>query len=134
MTFLALWGAVLSTLLAGVKILEVWRDRFRIDVAYNFNDAPEVGNEILVRNLAAIPIIVSYWELVWLSGSWPFRTESMLISPEGEVSDIRIDARSTQALTFTEENHFNWEPRNGRRLYIRLWVAGRRPLLRKVYG
>ena len=136
MTFLAWWGAGLSTLLAVVKLWELWSDRFRVDVGYNFTGSLDVGNEIFIRNLTGAPIILSYWELLWLSGRWPCRTESTLTSPQEDARDIRIDAHSSLTLTFKNEEHFDWGVKalEGRRIYVRLWIAGRRPVLRKVYG
>ena len=136
MTFLAWWGAGLSTLLAVVKLWELWSDRFRVDVGYNFTGSSEVGNEVIVRNLTGTPIILSHWELLWVSGRWPFRTESNLTSPQGDSGDIHIAAHSSLTLTFQGQEHFDWgeRARKGRRIYVRLWIAGRRPILRKVYG
>ena len=136
MTFLAWWGACLSTLLAGVKLWEMWRDRFRVDIGCNFTGNPDIGNEIIVRNLTGYPIIVSYWEVLWISGYWPFRAQSTLTATEEHASDARIDAHSSLTLTFSGQDHFDWGVKalNGRTIYLRLYVAGRRPVLRKVYG
>ena len=136
MTFLAWWGACLSTLLAVVKLWEIWRDRFRIDVGYNFTGQPDIGNEVFIRNLTGYPIILSYWELLWLSGRWPFRVESQLFTPEDDARDIRIEAHSSLTLAFKGQDHFDWgvDALKGRRIYIRLCIAGRRRILRKVYG
>ena len=136
MTFLAWWGACLSTFLAMVKLWEIWRDRFRIDVGYNFTGQPDIGNEIFVRNLTGYPIILSYWELLLLSGHWPFRIESNSVTPQEDARDTRIEAHSSLTLAFSGQEHFDWgvEALRGRRIYLRLYIAGRRPVLRKVYG
>jgi hypothetical protein len=57
---IAWWGAGLSTLLAFVKIWELWRDRLRIEVDYRFATDPNVGNSILIRNLSSRPLILSW--------------------------------------------------------------------------
>lgn len=136
MILLAWWGAGLSTLLAGLKLWEIWRDRFRIDVGYNFTDSSDIGNEIFIRNLTSAPIILGYWELLRLSGRWPFRTESALATPQEDARDIRIDTHSSLTLTFRDEHHFGWgaQAMKGGRICIRLWIAGKRPVLWKVYG
>lgn len=134
--YIAWWGAGLSTLLAVVKLWELWRDRFRIDVGYNFTSDPETGNEVFVRNLSAKPIILSYWELLYGEGSWPFRKLTEFESPGPDVSDTRIEPHSSKTFTFAEGSHFDWGHRTlqGRKIYMRLYVAGRRPVLKKVYG
>ena len=134
--YVAWWGAGLSTLLAVVKLWELWRDRFRIDVGHNFTSEPEIGNEIFVRNLSVKPIILSHWELLHGSGIWPFRKFTELESPGPSASDIRIEPHSSKTFTFSEVNHFDWGHKalQGRKIYMRLYVAGRRPVLKKVYG
>lgn len=136
MSFVAWWGACLSTALAGVKLWELWRDRFRVSVSYNFTSDPDSGNEIFVRNLAQHPIILSYWEVLLVSRYPPFRKFSGVVEPSPDIRDFRIDAHSTYTLHFRYGDHFNWgvEFLKGRRIYIRLHVAGRRPILKYVYG
>ena len=136
MTFVACWGAGLSTLLAMVKLWETWRDRFQIDVGCNLTSSPEIGNEIFIRNLTGRPAILSYWELFYCSGSWPFRKYSEISSPGPDAYDLRVDAHSSTTLGFSEADHFEWGEKTlkGKKIYIRLHFAGRRPVLRKVYG
>ncbi|WP_297529398.1 hypothetical protein [Thiohalobacter sp.] len=133
---IAWWGALLSTFLALVKLWELWNDRFRIDIGYNFTGAPDIGNEIFVRNLSSKPIILSYWELLYGSGKWPFRKLEEIESPGPDACDIRIDPHSSKTFTFAEENYFDWglKTLKGRKIYMRLYVAGRRPVVKKLYG
>ena len=134
--YIAWWGAGLSTLLAAVKLWELWRDRFRIDVGCNLTSNPDIGNEIFIRNLSAKPVILSYWEVLYGSRAWPFRKFSEVESPGPDVYDSRIDPHSSKTLTFSEQNHFGWSRTTlkGRKIYIRLFMAGRRPVLKKIYG
>jgi hypothetical protein len=136
-TLIAWWGAVLSTLLALIKLWEFWRDRFQVEVSHNFTGNPEIGNEILVRNLSGRTFILAYWELLYGAGRWPTRRFSPLTSPEYfDVGDVRVKPHSTYTLTFTDENHFDWGvgALKGRRIFIRLYIAGRRPIVRLVYA
>jgi hypothetical protein len=136
MNFLSWWGAGLSTFLALIKIWEIWLNRFRIDVSHNFTSLPDVGNEIFIRNLTGYPVLLSHWELLWLSGKWwPRRVEAPLQSSE-ESGDTRIDPHSSITLHFVDQNHFDWgvEALSGRKIAIRLFFAGRRSILRRVYG
>ena len=137
-TYLVYWGAGLSTILACIKLWEVWRNRFRIDVSYNFTSDPlETGNEIYIRNLAHHPIILPYWEVLLRSGRWPFRKYQTLIEPEPDaIRDTRIEAHTTHTLRFLEGDHFAWGDAalKGRTMFIRVHVAGRSPVLKYVYG
>lgn len=72
-TLIAWWGAVLSTLLALAKLGELWRDRFQVEISFNFTSNPEIGNEILVRNLSSRTFILADWELLYGTGRRPAR-------------------------------------------------------------
>ncbi|WP_155996916.1 hypothetical protein [Thioalkalivibrio sp. ALJ9] len=136
MGFIAWWGAALSTVLAALRIWEAWRDRFQVDVGYNFTGEPSIGNKIFIRNLTGYPVILAYWELVRVSGVRPFRSFKVFLSPEKDARDHRIEPHSSFQLNFSGANQFDWgyKALEGRKLYIRLYIVGRRPLLRKVYG
>jgi len=133
MSFLALWGAVLSTVLAIIKIYELWRDRFRIEVSYSFTSDRNRGNKVFIRNLSSKAVILSYWELMDLEKSWPLKQFHSFSSPEDEAQDVRIDPLSSYTLSFTELDNFVWG--SYKKIYIRLHIAGRRkPIVKKVYG
>jgi hypothetical protein len=72
-TLIAWWGGVLSTLLALVKLWELWRDRFQVEISFNFTGSQEIGNEILVRNLSSRTFILAHWQLLYGTGRWPAR-------------------------------------------------------------
>ena len=134
---LALWGAGLSTILAALKILETWKSRERIEVGYGFKGLPELGNEIIIRNLSAKPQILTYWELQWRERKLFQWKTSDRVSPDEHFQDIQIPPYSTKSLTFQNQDYFGWGHRTlaGRTIYIKLQFAGRsRPILRKVYG
>lgn len=134
--YIAWWGAGLSTLLAIVKLWEVWRDRFRLDVGYNMTSSPEVGNEINIRNLSGTPIIISYWELFYRPHCWPLKKDTSINSSGADARDIKIEPHSSKTFRFIEVDHFDWgwEVMKGRRVYIRLYIAGRRKVVKHVYG
>lgn len=133
--FIAWWGAGLSTLLAVVKLAELWRDRFRVEVSYAFNSLPEDGNRVMIRNLTGRPLILTYWELQYGTGAWPRRKYEPLQSPDHDHGDVRIDPHSTRTLTFAYGDHFDWGVKalRGRSIWVRLYIAGRRPFLRRLY-
>jgi hypothetical protein len=131
----AAWGAILSTLLAGIKVWGVWRDRHRIDVAYSFATDENVGNTISIRNLAGRPLILSYWELLYGTGTWPLKNFEAMQWPDHDHGDQKMETYSVYPLTFSGGNHFDWSSKalKGRKIYIRLHFAGRKPIVRLVY-
>jgi len=134
-TFIAWWGAGLSTLLAFVRLFELWRDRFRIEIGYSFNGDSETGNEIYIRNLTNKSLILVDWELLYCSGRIPFREFSELTRADEGFGDQTIPPHSSRSLWFSGPEHFDWgvDTLKGRSLYIRFQFAGYKMKLRKVY-
>ena len=133
---IAWWGAILSTLLAIVKVFELWRDRFRVDVSYNFTGDQTIGNKIIIRNLSNRPLILAHWELLYCSGRWPRRRFEPIENSDFDSGDYRLEPYATHTLHFVEENYFSWSHSalKGRGIFIRLHFAGRKSLLRQVYS
>ncbi len=134
--FIAFWGAGLSTLLASVKLFELWSARRRIEISYRFIGIPEEGNDIIIRNISDKPFIVTHWELQFCKRKWfrwiPYRIED----PEGFGSDICIQEHSSKVLNFSDAYYFEWghKAMSGKRIYLKLIIAGKkRPVRQLVY-
>jgi hypothetical protein len=134
-TALAWWGAVLSTSLAGIKVWEVWRDRFQIEVDYSFTTDAERGNRISIHNLSGRPLILTYWELLYGHNRRAHRKFEHVESGAYDSLACTIAPHTTHDLHFDEERHFAWNSKvlNGRNIYVRLHFAGRKPIVRLVY-
>ncbi|MCH2338497.1 hypothetical protein ACGFZ7_04560 [Pseudomonas sp. NPDC047963] len=61
--YIAWWGSGLFTLLALIKLFELWNGRFGIETDYSFTGSDEVGSDIFIRDLTGRRVILSYWEL-----------------------------------------------------------------------
>lgn len=71
---LALWGAVVSSGLAGIKIWETfWRDRIKIESTYSISYSPEWPHQITIANMSSIPVQVSSAELYWVPNFFPLK-------------------------------------------------------------
>ena len=134
-TFLALWGAALSTVLGLLKVHEEWQKRqLRVDVEGAFTGYDEIDNIIYIRNLGLKPIIVAHWQVVCFAGRWPQRKERLLHDAGSgyPVDDIRIDVQDSHQLVFDGADHFDGMKQV---IYLRLWVAGRtKSVLKRVSG
>jgi hypothetical protein len=130
---LTLWGAGLSTILALVKIWELWSSRRRIEVSYGFSGGPD-GNNIIIRNLSDKPMILVYWELLFCERKWlkwvPYRNEN----PAEDARDLCIAAHSSHVLNFSGQDYFEWGHKalGGKRLYLALHIAGKRKALKRL--
>jgi hypothetical protein len=133
--FLAWWGAILSTALAVVKIFELWRDRFRVEVSYSLVGDEEIGNTVFIRNLSGRPFILTYWELFYASRYLARWRAEAIQDREFDAGDYKVEPFSTLPLRFSEAKYFSWHENalRGRAIYIRLHLAGRRPIVRRVF-
>ena len=137
MNYLALWGAVLSTLLAVVKFWEVWTNRRRVEISHNFTSSEDIGNEVIIRNLSGTPLIITYWQLLWRHRCWFRWKQSRVMSADADFTDLKVEGHSSITIPFREEDYFDWgvSALGKDRIYLRLHIAGKaKPILRKVYG
>lgn len=131
----AWWGAILSTLLALIKVWELWRDRFRVEINGSFSTSQDSGHEICIRNLSPKPIVMTHWEIFYGSGIRPFRKEHIFTSKEYDANDVTIVPYSTHRLYFRDENYFSIAAKvlKGRPVFIRIYIAGRQNTCRGIY-
>lgn len=135
MLLLSAWGAFVSTLLAGVKLWELYRQRARLIVSYSFS-SPENGNDIILYNPTNVPVLIDYWELLWIKKKLFHRSRITIGEfPDEGVCEIAIPAHSRYVLSFREQRYFDWHAGTASRgdIFIRLHVVGRRPVLKEVY-
>ncbi|WP_407579591.1 hypothetical protein [Citrobacter koseri] len=134
-SFPAWWGAILSTLLATIKIIELWRDRFRINVACTFTSDSTKGNEIKIRNISPKPIILEHWEIHKSTGFWPFSKRVTVCEKEYDSGDISIQPSKTHNFTIKDENYFStaFSKRKNTKFYIKLLLAGKRYRYIKIH-
>ncbi|CAH1546168.1 MULTISPECIES: hypothetical protein [Vibrio] len=128
---LSIWGAVVSTGLAFLKIKEVYNNRFKVGTSYVFRSDAEYGNEISIQNLSNTPILLNYMEVYYRPKgllSW-FEAPKQLWSPEDEMLNDRIEPHSGVTFPFAHGDHFTWE---NRKIYVRLYFAGKKAFEKRV--
>ena len=126
------WGACLSTLLACIKLWEIWRDRLRLEVSHSFTDCEDMGNKIFIRNTSPRSIIVTYWDLLSTPRAGLMgRPIEHICSADWDYEGEILGSGSTITLLFAESTFFPWSTsaRKTRKILLRLHIAGRRPLV-----
>jgi hypothetical protein len=89
--WLTVWGAVLSTGLACIKVWEsFWKDRIRLATSYSFVGEGGPASTISVANLSALPVLVSSWELAWEPKAPRWWVKRVDCTPD-DVSGFTID-------------------------------------------
>jgi len=127
--WLGLWGSIVATALAGIKIWEFYRDtRLGITTSYSFSD-PERGNEIIIENTSKTPVLITYWELVWARRfMWLNLLEIGEEYPDVGYCDITVPAHSRHVMEFKDQHYFQRKHKiSGQRvtLYLKLYIAGK---------
>ena len=131
----AIYGAVLSTILMLVKFWELWRSRSRIETDYVFTSSPDEGHTIVIRNLSAIPMTIRFWQLQWRRCRWCRSNPARVINPD-DFGDIVIPSHASTRLVFRELDYFSVTPKSlgDYRIYIRLNIAGRsRVVVKRIF-
>jgi hypothetical protein len=128
-------GFFISIVLAGVKLWELWRDRFRIEVSASFAGDERVGNTIYIRNLSPHAVILTYWQVYYARRFWPFAKKEVVEEREFDAGDTVIEKTSSHSLQFSEQNYFSssYKRLRGRSIYIKLHFAGRGSVRRRIY-
>ena len=107
--YLGLWGASLSTLMAVLKIFELWKSRIKVDVTYQFTSSEEIGSKIIISNLTPRPIGITYWKLVWVKWKFPSWQKKEEISPDPlDDTHFTIGAYQQHVLNFDEGENLPW--------------------------
>lgn len=134
--YIAIYAAVLSTVLALSKLVSFIRGYYRVSVLSITTSSSEIGNAICIYNLSDKPITLVYWELEWHHGRWFRGKIERISSPEFDISaGRRIDEYGSTTLPFTGDNYFqtSMHEEKGKKLYIRLYFAGKtHPKLKRV--
>jgi len=127
----------LSLLGKSLKFLwELVKPKFKLDVSGVFASIPDVGNKITIRNIGDKPIILMYWELVWMKKKNIFQSDRFDGESPEDFDDVRIDSFGSYTLYFQEADWFSTDHqfRKEQKLYINLWLAGEKhPIKRFVW-
>lgn len=134
---LALWGALLSTLLAALKIRETWSARRRIVVSSSLSTGPGGDHRLQLTNLSGNPILLRTWAIVPTRKFLFWRVaEGRLLYVSGRSGAAEIVAPHGQLeIMIGASWHLEWQTAEAlkRPPYLQLFLEGReRPLLVRI--
>lgn len=121
---LSLWGAVLSTILSILKVMEYWDNRFKIELSPILRGDAEMGHDLSIKNLSSKPVLLEYMELFMKKG----KEEKDIWSPEDSFLNARIEPHDTKMYNFSEADYFPWK----KGVYARLHFAGKKPITKSI--
>ena len=116
---------------AAIKIVE-WLLSFRHRLSAAVQSDNE-GDDVVIFNGAARPWNVHYFSLEWAKDGfcWRFvpfgwRRLKTEFDGDGESTDITIPAHGQRRLTFADSDAISWKQHQAERLYLVLWLTGRK--------
>ncbi|MFA0080369.1 hypothetical protein AB4427_19975 [Vibrio artabrorum] len=129
--WLSAWGAILSTVLAFLKIKETYNNRFQIGVSHVFRSEPREGNDISIQNLSGTPVLLTYMEVYYRpKGFFSFiRSKKYIWSPEDRMLNQKIEPHSEETYYFYDGDYFTW---NNKKIYVKLHFAGKDVIEKRV--
>lgn len=132
---IALWGAILSTLLATREFLKT---RMKLEVGFTFTgDVDGIGNKIFIRNLSGNPAIITYYQVQVCKrkrGGWEL-IDSVAEADE-YFNDVSVAPHSSKTFKFSGLEYFSTNPGDykGDALFLYLLISGkRRPVKLKMH-
>jgi hypothetical protein len=133
--WIAIWGALLSTVLAAIKIAEWWRDRIQLDISFTCTTSEYEGNSIVIRNLYSMPIIITYWEIFLAKNLWDKSDNEPIESADFDAGDQVVAAHASVHWNYSEARFFSTSEKvlKGRSIFLKLYIAGRKSVVRKLY-
>ena len=125
---LSLWGAILSSILSILKLIEYWNNRFQINISPILRGDINMGHDISIQNLSSKPVLLEYMEVFTKKGKWPFQKEQCFWSPEDSFLNARIEPADV-VYNFSKGDYFG---RNYKPIYLRLYFVGKKPITKKI--
>jgi hypothetical protein len=129
---IALWGALVSTSLAVVKLWEIWRDRRRLSTTYAFSSHPKHNQKIFIANLSKDPLMLTLIELYQSQKKMFRRKKTRLLAPDKIIHAVVIPSKSFYTIEYSEEDNFPDPFKNDEwnHLFLELHVAGERKAIK----
>ena len=131
---LAVWGALLSTFLAGVKFWELWNNRLKVDISALWTGSEDIGHSITIRNLSSFPVILIGWELFYRQQKFFIPQDEPIEKSDFDWSDVTINPVSVFSLDFNGQDYFS--TRNtleGNSIYIKLYFSMHKVIVRQIF-
>jgi hypothetical protein len=114
-TLIAVYGGLLSTVLAVFKFRETWQDRFRLATLLTSG----LDNQVHITNLYGKPVTIINYELFWAKNKNSDSGYRQIDTGSEDCCNIALAPAETRVLDFSGQYSFNLGANYGN-LYIRL--------------
>lgn len=125
---LSIYAATTATILLAIRITEHIRSRTNVDVDCIWRSDADLGNDVLIKNGSTMPVTITNLDVV----AAPKKGSASvipLVDREDTFTHFSIDGLSAEEINFHEMEHFSTRREDGQKVFLRLWIVGRkRPL------
>lgn len=134
-TALAVWGALLSTMLFVFKVYELRKNSFkRLKVEFHADDFNNI-NTFTIVNYSNNPVNISYYDVFYANKKSAKEMWFIDCGLQGDLVNIQTKPYEKCDLSFNEDRYFSsyHEKHKGKKLFIKLWIVGKKkPIVKKV--
>lgn len=119
---------VIGGLYAGTRvILSFFPKRKRVYANLALTGSSDHGNILTITNGSDVPVMVDYWEVVWMKWTWKGRKPGQVeASQDFDDHGFTLAANTRKVFQFIEGDHFGWGVRMAKhgKLFLRLYLDG----------
>ncbi|OOQ57411.1 hypothetical protein [Mucilaginibacter pedocola] len=135
--FISLISLMVAIVLAWIRVVEYRRDNRSLQVSYTMSYYPDEWNIIYLTNISSKPILIDYWDVVWVKrqGLFRYKYEGVL-SRNNEDLHVNLPPHSRKQFDFKDQYEFDWNSHKheGEALFLELRISGKKkPLYLFVY-
>lgn len=131
--FLSIWGAALSTILATVHLVNLYRNRTRLSTSYHFGANEGTTDDIIVYNIGKRDLLINRYELFFAKSRSSSEKNYLQKTFPDEATHFTLKANDKINLSFAEQERISFSRNGDSKLYIELNIVGRRlPKILKI--
>jgi hypothetical protein len=122
---LSIWGAGLSTILATVHLLSLYRNRTRLSSSYHFGANEGTTDDIIVYNIRKRDLLVNDYLLFFAKSKSSEKKYIEKTFPDESVH-LSLKANDRIKLSFADQDRISFSHNRKKTLFLELNIVGRK--------
>ncbi len=123
---LSIWGAGLSTILATVHLVNLYRNRTRLSTSYHFGANEGTTDDIIVYNIGKRDLLINDYQLFFAKSRYASQRKYIEKTFPDESIHLSLKANDKIDLSFAEQDRISFPKTDENNLFIELNIVGRR--------
>lgn len=123
---LSIWGAGLSTILATVHLVNLYRNRTQLSTSYHFGANEGTTDDIIVYNIGKRDLLVNDYQLFFAKSRSAFRRKYIEKTFPDESVHLSLKANDRIELSFADQDRICFPKTDENNLFIALNIVGRK--------